>query len=84
MSQIFRDEAEIFRILQRLLYFYVKNYAINSATAVVACICKGTLADFKENFQYLPNCGSNGFKLVAKWFQSGFKLVSNWFQTGLN
>ena len=35
MSQIFRDEAEIFRILKRLLYFYVKNYAINSATAVV-------------------------------------------------
>ena len=25
MSQIFRDEAEIFRILKRLLYFYVKN-----------------------------------------------------------
>ena len=36
MSQIFRDEAEIFRILQRLLYFYLKNYAINSATAVVS------------------------------------------------
>ena len=33
MSQNFRDGAEIFRILKRLLYFYVKNYAINSATA---------------------------------------------------
>ena len=38
MSQIFRDEAEIFRILKRLLYFYVKNYAINSAAAVVLMI----------------------------------------------
>ena len=55
MSQIFRDEAEIFRILKRLLYFYVKNYAINSATAVVFtrkdwCRYSQRRAKFRQKF----------------------------------
>ena len=70
MSKFFRDEAEIFRILKRLLQFYVKNYAINSATAVVRAL-RQMLRNFEEGTSrgraIAPLCGRHGGGAHAKW-----------------